>query len=599
MHGSALAAIRLTWRAARAGTLVTVAIAALSGAAVPVAGWLAKLLIDEVARGGDVDKAVALAVVATLAGTVAGVLTYVGSYVTARVQRSVSLHVQDELCATTNSLIGLRYFENPAFHDRVRLAAQAAHGAPGTVTDFGLEVVRKVFTIAGFLGAMLAIWPFMALLLLIAAIPAFVAQLMIARRNVEMIEAMTSTMRRQSYYQMLITEGDAAKEVRLFGLGDLFRSRMRSTLAETTGAELAVRRRSTITEAGFAVLNAAVAAVGTAVVVVGAIRGTVTLGDVSLFIAAVASLQGAFTSLIMQFARVTEALRLFRHYVDLVGSTSDMADGTRPVSALRKGIELRDVWFRYDEDGPWVLRGVTCTIPFGATVGLVGANGAGKSTLVKLLCRLYDPDRGTIHWDGVDIRELTVAQLRERIAAVFQDYMSYDLSAAENIGIGSLPDLDDRAKIRSSAQLVDIDEKISGLANGYDTLISRMFIDPFGGGGGGVNFSGGQWQRLAIARSLMRTDADLLIMDEPSAGLDATAEHRLGTTLRERRAGRTSLLISHRLNTMRDADVIVVLSGGRIAEQGSHDELMAADGEYSGLFRLQAEHYQDDRVVLP
>ncbi|ANZ38958.1 ABC transporter [Lentzea guizhouensis] len=602
MGRAALAGLRLTWQAGRAGTMTLLVIAALGGAAVPVAAWLGKLLIDEIARGRAADErlALALALGTALVGSCAAVLTYAGTYVGARVQRAVNLHVEDELNRSVNDLVGLRNFENPVFHDRLRLAAQGAQSAPSVLTEFSIELVRKTLTIAGFVGALLAVWPFMGVLLVIAAVPAFFAQLAISRRHAATVETMMNTVRRQSYYRSLITESQAAKEIRLFGLGDLLRARSHEALASSSGAELAVRRRNLVVESGFSLLNAVVAAIGTAVVVVGAVRGTVSIGDVSLFIAAVASLQGAFTSLIMQFGQVTESLKLFRHFVDLAGSAPDLVDGTTEAPELREGIELRDVWFRYDDESPWVLQGVTCTIPAGASVGLVGANGAGKSTLVKLLCRMYDPVRGSIHWDGTDLRELSAATLRRRTAAVFQDFMQYDLTAAENIGVGDLSGLDDRRRIEQAAAVVEIDEKIRSLPQGYRTLLSQSFVDFAAGAGfAGVNFSGGQWQRLAIARSLMRRDADFMIMDEPSSGLDADAEHQLGVTLRTLRAGRTSLLISHRLNTLRDADRIVVLAGGVVAEQGSHDELMTAAGEYARLFRLQASSYQDERVALP
>ncbi len=614
MRHAAVAGLRLTWQAARAGTALLVVMAALGGAAVPVAAWLGKLLIDEIARGRAADErlAVTLALGTALVGSCAAVLTYAGTYMGARVQHLVNLHVEDELNRSVNDLIGLRNFENPVFHDRLRLAAQGAQGAPSVLRDFGIELVRKVLTIAGFVGAMMAIWPFIGVLLVIAAVPAYFAQLAISKRHAATVETMMNTVRRQSYYRSLITESQAAKEIRLFGLGDLFRARSREALATSSGAELAVRRKNLVVESGFSVLNAAIAAVGTAVVVAGAVRGTVSIGDVSLFVAAVASLQGAFTMLIIQFGQVVESLKLFRHFVHLLQDERDMVDGTAETPALLRGIELRDVWFRYDENSPWVLQGVTCTIPAGTAIGLVGANGAGKSTLVKLLCRMYDPVHGSIHWDGTDIRELSAATLRRRTAAVFQDFMNYDLTAAENIGIGDLRGLDDLPRIERVARVAEIDEKIRSLPQGYQTLLSQSFADfsafttgadfsgeGFSGGGfSGVNFSGGQWQRLAIARSLMRGDADFMIMDEPSSGLDADAEHQLSTTLRTLRGDKTSLLISHRLNALRDADRIIVLDGGVIAEQGTHDELMTAEAEYARLFRLQASSYQDERVPL-
>jgi ATP-binding cassette subfamily B protein len=264
----------------------------------------------------------------------------------------------------------------------------------------------------------------------------------------------------------------------------------------------------------------------------------------------------------------------------------------RALPPLWCGIELRDVWFRYSEDHPWALRGVNLHIPHGTAVALVGRNGAGKSTLVKLLCRFYDPTHGAILWDGVDIRDVDVDDLRQRIGAVFQDYMSYDMTAAENIALGDLDAFNDARRIRAAAQRAGIHATLARLPHGYDTLLSRMFFMGDDNPESGVVLSGGQWQRLALARAFLRARRDLMILDEPSAGLDAEAEHEIHASLRRYRGGQTSLLISHRLGAVRDADHIVVLHDGRVVEHGDHRTLMAGGGHYARLFTMQARGYQ-------
>jgi len=329
--------------------------------------------------------------------------------------------------------------------------------------------------------------------------------------------------------------------------------------------------------------------------------GVLMAGDIPLLIASVAGIQGAAAALVSEVTHADHKLVLFDHYLTITTAVPDLPVPAkpRPAPPMRRGIEVRGVWFRYSPEHPWALRDVNLTIPGGRSVGLVGRNGAGKSTLVKLLCRFYDPERGAIRWDGIDLRDMDPADLRWRISVVFQDYMEYDLTAAENIGLGDLRDRDPY-RLRSAARRAGIHETLAALPHGYDTMLSRLFpatnehgsenADP----SAGVSLSGGQWQRLALARAFLRDRRDVLILDEPSSGLDAVAEHEIHTRLREHRHGRTSVLISHRLAAVRDADLLVVLEQGQVVEQGTHVELMAAAGTYAQLFTLQARDYQLD-----
>ncbi|MEU8837462.1 ATP-binding cassette domain-containing protein, partial [Streptomyces sp900116325] len=321
-----------------------------------------------------------------------------------------------------------------------------------------------------------------------------------------------------------------------------------------------------------------------------------TIGDLSVFVASISGLQSAVGTLVGGISDIVQSSLSFRYYLAVVGAPADLPRAAHPedVGPLRHHIKFHDVWFRYHENTPWVLQGVNLTVEVGKTLALVGLNGSGKSTLVKLLCRLYDPTKGSITWDGRDLRDFDPDELRSQLGAVFQDYMAYDLTAAENIGIGAVGDIQDQSAVTRAADAAGVHEAVSELPHGYDTLLSRIF---FAGDGDnpelGVHLSGGQWQRLAFARGLMRARADLMILDEPNAGLDAEAEADVHARLHAHRQGRTSLLISHRMSAIRSADSIAVLRNGIISELGTHDQLIEQRGEYARLFELQAAGYQE------
>jgi len=372
-------------------------------------------------------------------------------------------------------------------------------------------------------------------------------------------------------------------------------------ISERQQANAANRRmdlRETRVQGGLTVLSAAVGGAGLCWAIVAARRGLLSVGDVSMFLAGIIGVQAALATLTTSISSGQARLLTFTHYLAVINAEPDLpraVQGARP--RTRHGIELVDVWFRYGDDLPWVLRGVNLRIAHGSAVALVGLNGAGKSTLVKLLCRMYDPTRGQILWDGVDIRDIPPALLRERISAVFQDHMNYDMTAVENIGLGDLTALQDQPRIEDAAGRAGIHDALTGLPRGYATALTRIFMlgtdadDPVTG----VVLSGGQWQRLALARAFVREGKELMILDEPSSGLDPAAEHEIHARVRAYRAGSTSLLISHRLSAVREADDIAVLDNGAITEQGTHAALLAANGSYARLFRLQAAGYQEAR----
>ena len=324
------------------------------------------------------------------------------------------------------------------------------------------------------------------------------------------------------------------------------------------------------------------------VVVLQAFAGRISLGDVTLYISALASVQRALSGLISSFTDLNENVLFFTHYTDLLALPPliPIANPTRPVPPLKRGIELRNVSFRYSEQHPYVLKDINLLLPNGKCLALVGLNGAGKTTLVKLLARLYDPSAGQILWDGIDIREFDPKELRQHMGAIFQDFVRYDLSAEENIGLGNIDEINNLPRIQKAAQEVGVHQMIEEMPLGYKTILSRWLVEE----GTGVDLSGGQWQKIAIARMFMR-EADFLILDEPTASLDAQAEYEIYSHFLNLIRGRTSMLISHRFSTVRIADVIAVLEDGKIVECGTHEELVTNGNTYAKLYTMQASQY--------
>ncbi|HEU5353252.1 MAG TPA: ABC transporter ATP-binding protein [Actinocrinis sp.] len=605
-------ATALAWRAGRHLVLGQAAVALL-GAVLPVAvAWLTKDALDALAAPGRHGGLLPVGMALVGAGLFAGLLPHAERYARQESQRRTGLLAQDRLFAATERLTGLSRFEDPVFIDRLRLANQAGGVGPGAVVTGAVGIGRGVLMSAGFLVSLAAVSAWLAAAVVSSAVPALLAELALARRRAATMWRIAPSVRRELFFQHLLTSVQAAKELRLFAAGRHMRERMAAERSAANRAQRRMDRREVAGQTGLAVITAATAGAAMLWALAAAGSGRLTVGDVSLLISSVAGVQGALSALVTEVSAAQQQLLVFSHYRAVVAGGPDLPVRTapQPTPPLRRGIELRGVWFRYSESHPWALRDVDLALPAGSSVALIGRNGAGKSTLVKLLCRLYDPQRGAVLWDGVDLRDLDPAELRGRIGAVFQDFMCYDLTALDNIALGDVGRAADRDRIHAAARRAAIHDTLAALPRGYDTPLSRLFPaddDPADQddkhskddkrgehgrhSGSGMPLSGGQWQRLALARAYLRGERDVLILDEPSSGLDPEAEHEIHVRLREFRAGRTSVLVSHRLGAVRDADLLVVLDEGRIVERGTHTELLDVRGRYARMFETQARAY--------
>jgi ATP-binding cassette subfamily B protein len=617
--GNLLRALGLPWRCAP-GLAAFQLLETVSAGLVPVAAAdLTAALIDGLTAARHDRDAIALTVAVIGVTALGALLQYINLYAGKELARRISLRTQQELFGAVAAIDDLAELEDPGFHNQVRLAQQAASGGPQQLVGGVLAIAQGSITTVGFLVSCLTFAPASTALLVASAAPGIVAQWRLTRSRARAIEASAPYSRRQLFYTLLLVDLRAAKEIRLFGLGPRLLRRLRAETEQAQQLDRSVDRATLRADGSLSLFTAVASGLALILVVANIADGRTPVGELAVLIAALAGVQGGIAGIFGQVANLSQTLSLFSHYTRLVDrSRRPAAPAGTPaqqraaVSAIppgggqdRTGIGFESVWFRYHDEAPWVLRDLSLLLPPDSVVGLVGLNGAGKSTMAKLLCGLYQPTRGRITWDGADIRELPVTELRTRVSAVFQDFMTYDLSAHDNIALGSRdPGAGGAAQagfgagreaVTAAASAAGLHELLTALPAGYDSMLSRIFADDGPPGLSrdlrGVQLSGGQWQRVALARAAMRPDARLFILDEPSAGLDPLAEADQRDQLHALLTGKIGLLIGHRLDGIRRADLIVVLRDGSVAEQGSHDALMRSDGEYARLFRTQAQGF--------
>ncbi|HZC26228.1 MAG TPA: ABC transporter ATP-binding protein [Actinopolymorphaceae bacterium] len=566
--------------------------------------WLLKQVVDGISAAGISTAAVLL-----LAAGYA--LTLMVPAALAPVQETLTISLEDEavglidreVIAAGERLTDLTRIERPAFHDeeeRVRTAA-------GSVSRFTLLVPRVAGTCMTSVGLLVLVGrlqPLIPLALAVTVIPHLVAQRRMHRLQFQTMADQARPARDMDYCVKLTTQAAGAKEVRTFGLGGWFLARFERRFVEAYSEVRAARLRHLRTSAATSVLHAVALAGGFWYVAAQAADGRLSVGDVALYLNAVIQFESNLFLLSMSAGLLHEMGLHFRHlfaFADQARPGVALADPAKvrmPPARLRDGIELADVCFTYPEGATPVLQHLDAQLPAGKVTALVGANGAGKSTVVKLLTRMYDPTTGEIRLDGARLQAYDLDSLRSRIGTVYQDFARFSLSLGENIAVGAVdtggiavgaggdapgtPSASDR--VRTAAREAGADAVAAKLPAGYDTQLTRRFE-------GGVELSGGEWQKVATARGFVR-DAALVILDEPTAALDADAERRLFDDFRSLMAGRTALLISHRFSTVRMADHILVVEDAGVAEAGSHDELMALGGRYASLFELQAARYR-------
>jgi len=641
--------LSLVWRASP-GRVSTLAVLTVLQGLLPTATvWLNKLVVDQVvaaiSTGGAPDVLTRIFWLIALQfalGAASIGLNHVSGFVQQALSDLVGHDMSVRVFAKANAL-DLSYYETPEFYDRLRNAQNLGSQPVQLVTGGILALVRQTIVFVSMITLLFRFHPLLPLAIVLAAVPNLFTQMYYGRYGWRLRHRLAPLFRKQGYFGGVMTSDQQAKEIRVFGLGDHLLGRYVESALETMRQNWIFRAGQRRATSLLSLLSAAISTAAYLFAVLQAAARRITLGDLTLYTGAVGQAQNALGQMLGGITSIYETnlqvddLFMFLDFQPKIRSGSRALKVPRPI---RHGIEFRDVSFSYPYSaaapagngaggdrvfffggagpgigGPFiappppraargwdrrggasdgggrrrgpaeVLRGVSFTLEAGRTVALVGANGAGKTTLVKLLSRLYDPTAGAVYLDGEDLREYDVDDLRKQIAVVFQDYARFQLPARDNIGFGQLEHLGDHERIVTAARQGGAQSVVEALPQQYDTTLGRPFS-------GGVELSGGEWQKVALARAFMREDAQPLVLDEPTAALDAQAEYEIYERFRDLTRGRTTLLISHRFSTVRMADHIVVLEHGRVFEQGPHDQLVTRGGTYAHLYEMQAGRYR-------
>lgn len=574
----------LAWKSSPQSSMAIVVLT-IASAAFPLAvAYVGKLIIDAIVAGNR--EAAIRWVVAEFAivgsqSLVQRSLFLMRSLLGAKLGTDINVMILEKALT-----LELRHFENSEFYDQLSRARREASSRPVSMVTDTLQLFQNVLTLGGYVGLLLAFSGWAVLGLVLASLPATFAEMKFSNAAFRLRNWRSPEGRKLFYVEHVLADDGYVKEVKTLGIGSMLLERYRSlsNTFYTEDKQLSVKR--SLWSSALSLLATIAFYVCYVVMAIAAATGKMTLGNLTLYVVAFRQGQQAFQSCLTAVGGMYEhnlyMSNLFKYF-----SIPVEAKQVAPVpiqSSQGCDIELDNVGFKYPSKESWALRNISLKIPQGQILALVGHNGAGKSTLIKLLCGLYEPTEGRILFGGKDLREWNKDELRERLAVVFQDFNQYQFTFKENVGIGDVAHIEDEAQVMRAVERGGASEVLSELREGLGTQLGHGFYK-------GTQLSGGQWQKIALARAFMREQASVLILDEPTAALDAEAEEKVFDRFRLLAKGKTAILISHRFPTVRMADRICVIENGGILESGTHESLLAANGRYAQLFQLQAKGY--------